>query len=307
MTTLTRVGADWGLEKLDQYVGPAYPGRLYVVGARPSNGKTRFLFNWLNRLYAKIESVPRRILCFWTERDADVAYRTWAALRLGLDEDTVLMDQWDQLPDGAEAAVKAELEIVRWESGIVFSPQTRPTVPEILKAVEDVAPEIVVLDYLQRIKPLPGQSKFDAISEAAVVLADLASKEELTVVVASQLKRRGDGVFDKYRPPFLEDFKLAGEIEEASDVALGLFRPLVKMSPSQEKAVRHGDLDLEPFKRPNTMAIKILKHRYRGPAADRLVRVKCDDVGRIYDFPEDRAARPTDAGDAYEADDDLPF
>lgn len=303
----------WGLADLDRMIGTGYPGRLVTIGARPSNGKSTFLLNWLNAIYANIYTHPHRVLCFWTEHTTDIAYLTWACLRFGLPLDPVIKGEWDDLPEGSEEAVAVELRQLRYEERIVFAPTERPSIVDVRRFVDDLAPDIVIFDYLQRIKPLSGQSKFEALADAAITFRELSISAPLLAVIGSQLKRRGDGVFDKYRPPYMEDFKGAGEIEETANIALGLFRPLKRMTAKDEKAVKTGELDLEQWKIPHCMAIKVLKHHYWPDAADRLVRVRCED-GQVRDWETDQVTvlPPPDAGDAWEPEDDgrqddLPF
>ena len=294
----------WGLREVDDAIGSGIGGRLVVVSARPSNGKTTWLFSWVNSLYADpMTMLHLRALCFWIERAVELSYWTWAALRAGVGLDAVVKGHWDILPAGAHAALDLDREQLLWrahesESFIRFADQERPTVADVVAAVERHKPNVLVLDYLQRIKPEPRQTKFEAIGEAATVLQQLAVRQGVLVVVGSQLKRRGDGVFDKYLPPHLEDFKLSGEIEENADVALGLYRPLKRMTHKEKEEVRDGLVDLSAWSYPNTMAVKVLKHRYWGEAADRLVRVQCQD-GRITDAPR-LGGPPLESGDAWE-------
>lgn len=284
----------WGLNDLDAIVGPMVLGRLYLVGARPSNGKTAFAVNFINRHMERLDrmrddeylSTPRKIQVFLTERTPDVALRAWGAMRAGLDEDAVLCEEWETLPPGSEERFGQELQRIRgwWDdSRVLFTDASRPTCSDIVQMVDEWNPDIVVFDHIQRVKPEGRQNRFDSISEAAHMFQTLATQGNRIVLVMSQLKRRGDGALDKYRPPHLEDFKLSGEIEEDADVALGLFRPLQGMTNGDFREVREGRLDLERFKVPDTMTIKVLKHRYRGKAADRMVKVRIAS-GRIDDM-----------------------
>ena len=243
-------------------------------------------------------------------------HKPWAALRLGYDVDAVTSGAWDDLPASASDAVTRELKWIWYveekQGWVKFYDIVRPTVRSVGDALADQAvvhngagPQVVLFDYIQRIRPEGRQTKFDAVGEAAHFFQALAHLG-VVVIVFSQLKRKGDGVFDKYRPPNLEDFKLSGDIEEVADVALGFFRPLQKMTAKQERAVRAGEVDLEQFKVHDVMAVKVVKHRWRGPANDRILWVRhCD--GRIEDMP---VTPPPNAGDAWELEEDgnvVPF
>jgi len=284
----------WGLNDLDAILGPMIFQRLYLVGARPSNGKTAFVLSFINRhmeTLSKLEPadykvMPKTMQVFLTERKPDIAMWAWAAVRAGYDEDSVLMRDWENLPHGAEKRVHDELDWIKawYDKGLIeFVDMARPTVTDIARHVDARWADIVVFDHIQRVKPEGRQNEFTAVGEAAHMFQSIANDNVKIVMVMSQLKRRGDGVFDKYRPPHLEDFKKAGEIEEDADVALGLFRPLsADMTNDHFKQIRDGQMDLERFKVRDTMAIKVLKHRYRGRAADQIVRVRIAN-GKIED------------------------
>lgn len=294
----------WGYLDMDRTLGPMVAGRLYVVGARPSNGKTSLLLNVLNAIYATRFTTPRKVLCWWSELDAPAAYRVWAALRLGMDEDAALMEATERLPSGAADLIEREESDLRFaaeseRSWIRFSQCQRPTWAQLQTEIAATEPDVVLFDYLQRVRPDRGQDRFSAVGEAAVGLQALAALQQRTVIVASQFKRKGDDLLDKYRAPALEDFKLAGEIEEAADVCLGLFRLLRRdFSRRDEASVRSGDRQLSDFAIPNTMAVRVLKHRYRGPAADTVIRLTMDGK-RVLDYSP--RAEPLDTrGDAWE-------
>jgi replicative DNA helicase len=288
---------------------------------RPSNGKTVFALNWLDNHARAVErtfaqdaeaamAMPRRALVFLTERTADVARMSWAAMRLGYEVDDVLCERWDQLPVRAEVQLAKELAwiaTIERQGWVEFVDEARPTVSVMGNTVADAEPHIVLFDYIQKVKAEPRQTRFDAVSEAAEMFQTMAVRLGLLVIVTSQLKRRGDGVFDKYRPPHLEDFKLSGEIEEVADVALGLYRPLARMMAKEERDIRQGLQDLERFKIHDTTAIKVLKHRYRPSAADRIIFVE-HKHGQLRDKQRDVPQPSSNAGDAWEPDEDrLPF
>ena len=101
----------WGLSDLDHAIGVPCPGRFVVVGARPSNGKSLWMLNFLNALYAE-GNYDLRVLCFWTEATPIVVYKLWAAMRYGYEQDAVLMEEWDRLPIGAEDRMREGLDML---------------------------------------------------------------------------------------------------------------------------------------------------------------------------------------------------
>src|SRR5690349_13836590 len=102
----------WGYTELDDVVGSLAPGRLYVIGGKPGNGKTTLLLNIVNAIYATRYSQPRRVFAWLCEMGREVGYRSWAALRLDLDEDAALMEQLDS---DAMKRIRAEELTLQWE------------------------------------------------------------------------------------------------------------------------------------------------------------------------------------------------
>lgn len=317
------VGWSWGVPKLDKLIGPISPGRLYLIGARPSCGKTAFLMNIVSRIIAAVmdgkvnaNGQPWKILAWFTERSRRVALKSLAALQLHYDEDLVLRSAWRDLPDGAQQKVEERVAVLgdMWP-GFVCMDDMGPTIESLQYDVKHFRcesgdetyydqPEILVLDYLQMIRPMRGQHLADAMRETLQWFRQLAG-EGKTVIVTSQLKRRGDGVMDKYRPPHLEDFFGGGLIEATAEVALGLFRPLNKMTSQQAREVKEGRATLEQWMQPGVMAIKCVKHTYLGPAADGMVRARIASHRLI--TPYETEQPPLSAGDAWEDDDKPPF
>lgn len=318
----------WGWGALDRAVGPLVRGRLHVVGAKPSNGKTSILLSLIDRHARRVVDLfglptgegrpfwryPRRLLAFLTERSPQVARASWAARQLGYSVDLVLRERWDSLPSGAAERVARALQRITWverQGWVRFVDASSPTIEVITKAVERHEPHILMFDYLQRIRPARNQSKLEALGELIRLFELLTTQADMLVIASSQLGRRGQEAFALYRPPHLEDFKGSGEIEESADLAIGLYRHLTRMTAKQEREVRAGHLGLDGFVVRNSMLVKVVKHRYWGEAADRRIQLWCD-AARIADWTDrgpQSAPPPLGAGDAWESEDSngLPF
>lgn len=290
----------WGIRELDSKIGPLIGGRLYVVIARPQNGKTTFVMSWLDRHFDRIQrarddartdpdsefyQLPRKVQLFLTERPPHITVAAWAALRSDLDADAVINGEWENMPPGARQRFEAETErIDQWaqDGYLSFEDITRPTPSELHKRIQEYDPDIVVFDHMQRVKAEARQSKYEAIGEGAHVLQNAAVKDGRIVLAMSQITRTGEKVFGKYRPPSDEEAKGAGEIEEDADIVLGLFRPLKKMTAAEERSIRHGEMDLEPYKVYGMMGVNVPKHRWKSNAVDQLMFLKVAN-GRIQD------------------------
>ena len=275
----------WELTEIDRQIGAPRPGQLVVVGARSGNGKTTFLLNWMNCLH---DSLEYRTCYIGTEMGPQELYRKWAAMRLYLDEDAVLANEWNKLPQEARLRVEGDLHFLGLESDRTWLPECyQPTTEQVLdiirRADEEFRADVVIFDHLHRLRTKPGQSEREALVEVSAALKTLATERQMLVVVASQLKREEHGVFDRYRPPHLGSFMGSSAIEGNADIALALFRPLKPMTQKQERAIRSGALSIKQFVREGVMAVKCVKHRFRGRASDTTVFVLCRD-GRVEDL-----------------------
>jgi hypothetical protein len=292
----------WWLNDLDNAVGPIVAGRVYVIGARPSCGKTALLMNLFRHIGPQIEDGV--FLTSWTERSQVAARTSIAALMEGWNEDLTLRGAWDQLPKGAEKQCRAWVQgFERDEEWLPMLDMACPSADDIGEAIAKHNPNVFLLDYLQKVRPVGRQTTFDAWLATMTHCTQLAA-DGGTVIIGSQLKRKGDGVFDKYRPPFMEDFKGGGAIEEGANLALGLYRPLSRMTNAEEREAKTGRSDLLKWQQPGVMAIKVLKHTFWGTAADRIVRARVHPTTRRITDYSSRA--PVDQGDAYESD-EAPF
>ncbi len=298
--SILRQSEEWGwwLPDLDAAIGPIVSGRTYLIAGRPSCGKTLLMQNLLYQLLLQANGTPTFLMA-WTERGEEPAMISMASLMHQLNEDLCLRKKWELLPAGAEE--KIERSVLMFQNNPDMFPvidKACPTSEDIRLALEQWRPTFFFFDYLQNVMPLPGQTDWGGIMAAMGHCVEYA-KNGGTVFIGSQLKRLSDGPFDKYRPPHIDSFLGGGKIEASANVALGLYRPLRALSRDEEKEVRIGLRDLEEWKIPGVMCIKVLKHTYIPNAPDRIVRVRVQDDRRLVDYnyrePE------YDRGDAWEA------
>lgn len=218
----TQQVGSWGWGEVDRLCGPLVAGWLYVIGARPSNGKTTLLLNLLSSL--REDRIPT--LYFGTEMLAEDLVKKWAALRLGLDELRVFENR---LSDEERHDLEREIVYVTDAQEVTFSTATRLDLKQLVSEIAwafdartGPQPRAVILDHLHRMT----QDR-EELEQLARELKDIATERRVAMIVAAQLNReQGIGPFDLYTPPSLARYKGSAAIEENADVALGLFRPL---------------------------------------------------------------------------------
>lgn len=253
----------WGWPAFDEQFGGIVPGRLYVVGARPGNGKSTWLLNVLSHLWTM--RVPT--LYFGTEMSPPELVKKWAAMRCGYDELSVFEGR---LGERQKLHLRAEVEELMDQDSVTFSTVPRLDIArmasEISRSFNELAgpvPRVLILDHLHRVT----QDR-EELEVLAKELADVTVERNVAFICAAQLNRdQSSGAFDLYLPPSLARYKGSAAIEENAAVGFGLFRPLLG-------AIQRGDrLDIEngkkaasDFAESNTMAVVCTKHRFHGNA-----------------------------------------
>jgi len=273
----------WGWPEFDRQFGRIVPGWLYVVGARPSNGKTTLLLNVLSRLWER----QIKTLYFGTEMAANQLLTKWAAIRLGLSEIQVFERR---LQTESREALQEEMDRLIASGLVTFCEAARLTLPKIATEIAwacapdgGLEPRVVILDHLHRVT----QDR-EELEHLAAELKTIAQERHVALIVAAQLNRdEQEKVFDLYYPPTMGRYKGSSAIEENADVGLGLYRPLQRgITRAQFKAAARGEIEIQTLAKPNTLAVVCTKHRYSGGALGRIVeltitqsRLESGDVG----------------------------
>jgi len=99
-------------------------------------------------------------------------------------------------------------------------------IEEIRKHIEksEVKPDMVIVDYLNKIYSNPGQSRLEAINYYLREFSKMAKEMNFCGVVCCQINREamGDGNKKEVLPPMLHHLKDSGEIEQIADLVIFL-------------------------------------------------------------------------------------
>ncbi|MFE4469531.1 replicative DNA helicase [Leifsonia sp. NPDC056824] len=212
---------------LDSLIVGLLPGKLYVIGARPGDGKTimglqfaRAMAARGNVAFSSLEMVEDEL----TQR----LIASMADVDLGdLNRHQLTQAQWE-----AVATVKGRI------TPMPLFVDDRPglTITQVKAWARSVSRKGplggVVVDYLQLVNGTgPRQSRYETVSEVARELKNMSKELACPVVALSQLTRGDTGPGKGKREPILSDLKESGEIEQAADVVALLHRPLDDGSP----------------------------------------------------------------------------
>lgn len=206
-----------GFSDLDKKFGGFEPSKLYVLGARPSMGKTSFEIEVSLNL-AKEGKKPLIIAAEGSDTDYVMRMlgREQSLNSQKLRTGDLTDEEWGNLVDvGADIA----------ELPIVIRDFSSPRLAQIVESVWQYSPDILFIDYLQLVSlvGVPGDSPNYQYGWIVKRLKDLAKDERIPVVILCQLSRKVEE--RRSHIPKLSDLRDSGEIEQDVDVAMFLYWP----------------------------------------------------------------------------------
>ncbi len=224
-----------GIQGLDERISGFYPGRLYVVGARPGIGKTAFALSLA-------DNIARTRPCFFIslEMKADELSMRLIAARTGIAVDRQ-QNPFDLTMDDCDALMRAKNDISTLKLEILDAAGMD------LSAVKIAARRhrrkhgefVLFIDYLGLMgvdkKTL---NKVHQIEEITGGLKTLAKELNIPIVLLSQLSRALESREDK--TPMPSDLRDSGAIEQDADVLMLLHREEVYL---ERKEPRRAEKD----------------------------------------------------------------
>lgn len=217
------VGATTGLTDLDRVIGGLENGNLIVVAGATSMGKTVLAQN-IARNVASDRGDERPVLYFSMEMDR---------AQIGMRElSRVANVPLDQLRTGrvevTSPAFSAAATITNDDVRMWIDDEPRLTVQHIHARCRKMRRRnglgLVIVDFLQEIQSAETYrgSRAAEVSEIAYGIKYMARSLQVPVILVSQLSRMHNQRDDKR--PMMQDLKESGDIENAADVILLLYR-----------------------------------------------------------------------------------
>ena len=214
-------GTETGYKDLDKLLSGLQPSSLYVVGGRPSMGKTSFALGMAAHAAIKARrpvlvfslemghmELTQRLLC----AEARVDSTKMRDGRLGDDD-------WDAITNAISRFSTAPMWID--DNPNVTVMEIRARARRLKSQVGDLA--MVVVDYLQL---MTGRQSADnrqvEVAEISRGLKILARELQCPVVALSQLSRNLE--MRQQKRPMLADLRESGAIEQDADVVMFIYR-----------------------------------------------------------------------------------
>lgn len=207
---------------LNQIIGGLRPGALYVVGARPSVGKSVIALNLAKGLTAhgsvafsslEMSNNDLQIRAVSSDLHIDVARLIERALTPG---------DWGKIRDRRAAWDQVPL-YVDDRSGVTIT-----DIKRFARSVNRRKPLAgIVVDYLQLMSQPHGDKRprHEFVADMSRQLKIMAMDMQIPVIALSQLNRASEARQDKM--PMLSDLRESGAVEQDADVVILLHREIM--------------------------------------------------------------------------------
>lgn len=210
------LGLRTGLD-IDRTLQGFQDGKLYVIGARPSMGKTALVMTIMRRLaedgeksgIISLETSDKSLAGRLITQSAGISVDRFSSGRMSDEE----------LQTFSEACGKlSKYGIYIDDQAAISAQQCRSK----CRAMAQKGCSIIFVDFLQLLNA-EGRSKHEEIGTITKVLKQTAKECDIPIVVLSQLSRKVEDRSDKR--PQMADLRESGSIEEDADVICFLYRP----------------------------------------------------------------------------------
>lgn len=278
----------WPWYRLHEMAGFLKRGRVHYVAAFPAGGKTKFLAAclkaWLERfsvcylpLEATREESVARLAADLQQLDIDDIQSGELAERAH-NGDTLAAEQLDRYEAQLQelALDDQTLGSRLWIHSMDHLNTENLALLERQLTARGV--DILVVDHVDHIDA-ESSNEYRVSSLVQHTMLRIAKKLGIVVVLATQLnsKATGGNRIAKLLFPAMEWLWMKGVKEANAACVIGLFRPMrADMDSKEMDRLRRGEIEWWRGATPNRMAIGMMKLRYRGKNAGKVVQLALD-------------------------------
>lgn len=215
------LGISSGLYELDDILCGLQKEHLYVLAGRPSMGKSSLCFRILEHVAITSEE-PRPVLLFSLEMSARQVCQSMLCSFARIDSQKVRRGEIPEPAVKSLAIAAGKLS----DAHLWIDDSPDATIFDIRARARRMAAQhklgLVVVDYMQKVRAQPAESRQIEISIVSSQLKSMAKELKVPVIAAAQLNRAVEGREDKR--PQLSDLRESGAIEQDADVVMLLYR-----------------------------------------------------------------------------------
>lgn len=208
-------GLKSGIDSFDEYFGGFQKGQYYVIGGRPSSGKTAFCDQIVTNLVSR--EIP--VLYIALESSTDRVYEKIAHKLAGLVytqflRNTMSKEDLARLTSSNAMLERSKLILMRPQD---ISANEIRSIIRRHKRTHEI--ELVVLDYLQKIFIPSRMEERRGIGEASKQIQQACVDTGVPSLIVVQLNRESDS----FNRPSMNHIKESGQIEQDADNIILLF------------------------------------------------------------------------------------
>lgn len=233
-----------GFKELDRATFGLVRGHIFTVGARTNNGKTTFAVT----VSANLCRVRKRVLFISTETQYAEIWDRYIAASTGV---SAFKLQHGLISPHDESLVKSFIAEFK-DHGFYVYDGSRPNLDIIRRAVEQVNPDVLVIDYFQHVEG----REVRELEDYVMSIKELAKEKQLAVLMAAQLH---DGMINpktnKLYPPTLGSMKNSKVLNDESHTVILL------------------DWDRDSVQGDGPAAVKVLMGKNKGPKVDLVLKL----------------------------------
>ncbi|WP_333605985.1 replicative DNA helicase [Novosphingobium sp.] len=257
------------ISSVDRQLGPIHKHQLVVAAGRPGMGKTVFglsysigaASNGHGVLFVTLEMASEKLM---QRATADVCFDGRWGVPYDAIRDGKFRDDEDKRQVYRAARIFRDMPLHFVDAGSLTIGRLNMIVRRYKRRMDAAGQklELVVVDYLQLLRPDYRCGPYEAVSEVSRGLKAIAKTHDVGVLALAQLSREVEKREDKR--PMLSDLRDSGQIEQDADAVVFLFRKeyyLRKALPDESHADYHtlasalerveGQIDLIVAKRRN--------------------------------------------------------
>jgi replicative DNA helicase len=212
-------GIKTGYERIDIYTCGLQSERLYLIGARPSEGKSALMLNMASNIGKEI---PVGILSLESSIKEIMIREISSVSRI--DSQKLATGYFTQSDFGLLHKAMAEIN----DNKIYVYDKPNLNIVEVIgqcrRMVQRYGVRVIFIDYLQLIQT-GDQDDRERVSKVSKKLKALSRELKIPIVALAQLRRDSEG-----RRPGLGDFQHSSQLEQDADTAFLLYHRVVDES-----------------------------------------------------------------------------
>lgn len=234
-----------GFSTIDSVLGGLRFGTIFIVGARPSVGKTTFA---LNVAANQISDPNKRVMFFSLEMTAEMIWERLMAARLQIEYKRFSQNG---LSDNDIEQIRTEAERLKNEGRFLVTEDVY-NAELICNMIRENRPSLAVVDFMQIIS---ATGKFEnvrgRIDYISAMFKRTAKDTGCVILVLSQLSRAGKDT------PTMSELKESGGLEQDGDYIALLHRPYVLDKHDSNTAPEDTELMLDKNKFGDVGRVKL--------------------------------------------------